>query len=151
MTLCLKNNIVKIKVLYLIFFFITQSCELSNNAFFSKKKNIYNFCITEINTDIDTIFNSSSCSCSFYDNKVIRIMKIENENTLSARDYLGIKIYSVGQLTNGLKTNLWVTFCENNKVIEQFWIEGKLIWVKKFDKKGNLILFINNGHPSENF
>jgi hypothetical protein len=107
--------------------------------------------ITEkIQEDI-TSWKKNSCDCSSFYAKTVRLKIIKKGNTYAARDYYSDIFYSIGELREGVKIGTWKTYCQDKKIIEEYWIDGNAVWMKKFDINGKLIEKLNSGHPAENF
>lgn len=131
-------------------FFILNSCTSVNPLFNSKRleKGIQ----LEVTNESITENKRKYCKCDLYYENVIRLSLYDDKNDLfRIREYLAQDFYSIGKIKDGNKIGLWSTYCKDIKVIEEYWIDGNVIWMKKFDLDGNQIEFLNNGHPAENF
>jgi hypothetical protein len=143
----------KIKHVYryitLITLFLIFGCSLNNELFNVKnpKKNIR---LEKLNETVSN-FKKESCSCNIYYDSTIRISKKIDENSFLVRDYHSQDFYTIGKLKNNKKIDLWNTYCLNIKVLEEFWSDGNLVWIKKIDSSGKIIETIHIGHETENF
>jgi len=144
----------KIKFIYqcstIIFVFILGGCSSINQIFNSK--NIEKNVRLEIVTD-ETFskYKKESCSCDLYFENTIRISKKIDENVSFIRDYHSQDFFTIGRLKNSTRVDIWISYCHDVKILEEFWNNGNLIWIKKFDSSGKIIETIHIGHEAENF
>lgn len=133
----------------LSFMFILLLCSCTVNKFFYADKPQTGVNVEEIKEDI-TSWKRNSCEYDKLYDKTIRLKTIKKGDVFMARDYYSDTFYSIGELRDSVKIGIWKTYCHDLKVIEEFWVNGSVVWMKKNDINGSQIEFLNCGHPLEN-
>lgn len=130
-------------------FVLLTSCSQNKQLFSLKgpEKGIY----LEMLNETVPGSRKESCLCNSYFEQTVRVFKKIDEHTMRSRDYYNQNFYALGEVINGRKVGVWKIYCEDVKVLEEFWIEGNLVWIKKFDSEGGIIETIHLGIEAENF
>lgn len=136
-------------LIWLLVIILHIGCSRRANNLFSAN-NDKNISVSMLKDSLSPLLRSS-CICEEYFDNTVRISKRVNSETELVREQFAENFYGVGQERKSIKVGVWQYFCDNKKVIESFWQEGGVVWIKSYDGKGKLLNVINFGLKEENF
>jgi len=136
-------------LLILVIMSSITNCTINKSYLFSQKKTDDIYISLVDRTKTMTIYDTVNFKPTF--DVTIRIYKKIDNKHFVIREYYGSKLYAIGEIKENEKIDLWITFYENRKIAEEYWMNGKIVWYNIYDSNGSLIRKVNIGIDAENF